>query len=554
MPPGHRERGSMTEIVAQRRLVRQLPRFLAAQRWFGGKARTVRGVRIVDTAPLAPGAWLVLLEVRYASGPPERYLLPLSCVTVTPADGARTPSGHGPLVALNSGGQEIICRDGLEERDVQRCLLALIARGRRIRGRLGMVVGERGQAVRRFLSRHPGADVPSDCRVLGKEQSNTSLLCGNAFVLKIFRKLDDGVHPEVEVSRFLSETAGFPNVPPFGGAIQYRRRGRQPVALGVLQGFVPNRGDGWRYALDLVTRYFERAGSASSRRRVLGGPASPFTVARSGWSLVEQRLIGTDATDMAVLLGRRTGELHRALAANRRDPAFAPAPCTMGYQRALERDGIALANATYRLLRRSLARLPVALQNEVRATLRLRNESVAKIRKLGAARLSAPRIRCHGDYHLAQVLYTGSDFVIIDFEGEPATPLAARRGKHPPLRDVAGMMRSLHYVAYAGLFQRGEKGRRLPDLWSWAHVWYATTAGVFLRTYLDTLANSSLLPADPAETVFWLETFLLDKALYETSYELNNRPDWLRIPLAGIREVIQGSAGGAQANRASIRP
>ncbi|MEW6681446.1 MAG: putative maltokinase [Nitrospirota bacterium] len=544
MPSVHRAPGLPSGLHAD--LIRELPGFLARQRWFGGKARSIHRVSVLDTVQLttAPRSHLIVLKVRYTSGPPERYLLALSCRNVPMDDG--NASGRPPLVKSRTrGNRVIVCHDGLYDHEVHRRLLALITRRQRIRGGHGSVIGERGPALPRVLAQHEERDLPSACRVLGSEQSNTALLYGDALFLKVFRKLDEGIHPDVEFSRFLSETAAFTNVPPFAGTIEYQRRGHLPVALGVLQGFVPNVGDGWRYALELLTPYFERAGSASLQRRAPGAPASPFTVARTGWSSVEQRLIGAEATEMAVLLGRRTGELHRALAADRRDPAFAPARCTLAYQRALARDGIARAKETYRLLSRSLAGLPVALKHEVRATLRLRNESLAKIRRLGAVRLSAPRIRCHGDYHLGQVLYTGNDFVIIDFEGEPTKPLAARRGKHPPLRDVAGMMRSFHYVAYAALFQRGETGRHLADLWPWAHVWYATMAGVFLRAYFDTLARSSLLPEDPAETVFWLETFLLDKALYEAAYELNHRPDWLRIPLAGIREVITRSGRGS---------
>jgi maltose alpha-D-glucosyltransferase/alpha-amylase len=241
---------------------------------------------------------------------------------------------------------------------------------------------------------------------------------------------------------------------------------------------------------------------------------------------------------MASLLGTRTGELHLALASDRRDPAFAPAPSTTAYQRSLVRRQLAQAATTFRLLRSSQRTLPLGVNKEVRDTLRLGPECLARIRDIGSRRLAGVRIRCHGDYHLGQVLYTGNDFMIIDFEGEPARPLRTRREKHPPFRDAAGMMRSFHYAAYAGLLQLAARERTVASLRPWAEAWYSAMAGSFLSAYLDRLAGSILLPSDDAVTTLWIKTFFLEKALYEAAYELNNRPAWLRIALSGIQQAI----------------
>jgi maltose alpha-D-glucosyltransferase/alpha-amylase len=260
-------------------------------------------------------------------------------------------------------------------------------------------------------------------------------------------------------------------------------------------------------------------------------------------------LIGLDALKMAALLGTRTAGLHLALASDPRDPAFSPAPCTTAYQQALVREQIARASATLGLLRDSLHRLPAAVKQEAEATLGVRRDYLARIRRIGAGRMAAVRIRCHGDYHLGQVLCTGNDFIIIDFEGEPAKPLRARREKHPPFLDAAGMIRSFHYAAYAGLFAKGHNGPSALALQPWADAWYITMAGVFLRAYLDALSGSTLLPSDPTVTARLLEAFLVDKALYEVAYELNNRPSWLGIPLAGLRQIA-GRPAASSAPRA----
>ena len=539
-------------LQAQADLLRHLPAVLVEQRWFGGKARRIRGVRLLDAVPLTkhPRAYLLLLQVRYTSGPPEQYLLPLCCVSALRQDSAVPSKVPHPVVAsLTVGDREMICFDGIHDREAQEQLLALVTRSRQVRGLSGTIVGKRGRALSRVLSEHSEADLLRDGRVIGKEQSNTALLYGNALFFKIFRKLEEGIQPDIEVVRFLSEKTPYRHIPQFAGSIEYRRGGHRPVAIAVVQEFVPNRGDGWGYALRLVTRYFDRVCSLPVRRETRPpAPSSPLDVAQTGRLPLPRQLIGRDALKMATLLGTRTGELHLALASDRRDPAFAPAPCSEAYQRVLVREQFARAAATFRLLRNSLRQLPAAVKKEAEATLCLRHDYLARIRRIGAGRLAAVRIRCHGDYHLGQILYTGNDFIIIDFEGEPAKPLRARREKHPPFRDAAGMMRSFHYAAYAGLFGRGKNGRSTLALRSWADAWYVTMAGVFLRAYLNALSGSPLLPSDPAVTALLLETFLVEKALYEVAYELNNRPSWLPIPLTGIRQMI------GQPTVASARP
>jgi maltose alpha-D-glucosyltransferase/alpha-amylase len=521
---------------ARPELCRRLPAFLPGRRWFGGKARRIRGVRVLDAIALTrrPRAFLLLLQVRYASGPPERYLLPLSCVR---RDGSTEAALPGRIIAsVTAGGEAFWCCEGVDDPETQERLLTLITRGRRLPGLRGVLAGKPGRGMRRFLASHPEAALLRTRRVLGKEQSNTAVLYGNALFFKIFRRLEEGTQPDIEVVRFLSETAGYANVPPFAGSIEYRRGQGRPIAVGSAQEFIPNRGDGWGYALSLVARFFDRVRSLRGRAP---DPGSPFDAAERSRSALPRHLIGRDALGMASLLGRRTGELHCALASDRRDPAFAPVPSTRAYQRALVREQLARATATFRLLRGAGRTLPPSVRKGVQDALRLEHECLARLRAVGSGRMAGVRIRCHGDYHLGQVLYTGRDFVIIDFEGEPATPLRARREKHPPFRDVAGMMRSFHYAAYAGLLEgTGRAPTGLASLHPWADAWYSTMAGAFLSAYLESLAGSSLLPEDPAVTRSWLKTFFLDKAVYEIGYELNNRPAWLQIPLSGIRAAV----------------
>jgi maltose alpha-D-glucosyltransferase/alpha-amylase len=203
------------------------------------------------------------------------------------------------------------------------------------------------------------------------------------------------------------------------------------------------------------------------------------------------------------------------------------------------------AGRAFPLLRKRLQALPSAARSDTQQVLNLEEEVLKYFQAILGRKIHAMRIRHHGDYHLGQVLYTGKDFVIIDFEGEPARPLSERRIKRSPLRDVAGMLRSFHYAAYVALFAQEAEGVYashpdvLPMLEPWARTWYSWIAAAFLKTYREHISRASLLPRSQEDIQLLLDTFLLEKALYELSYELNNRPDWVRIPLKGILQLLE---------------
>jgi maltose alpha-D-glucosyltransferase/alpha-amylase len=259
-------------------------------------------------------------------------------------------------------------------------------------------------------------------------------------------------------------------------------------------------------------------------------------------SLVSE-LIGSYLSS-AALLGQRTGELHLALASDGTDPQFAPEPCSPAYQQALSQSVRGLATQSFQLLRQRADNLPEEVRDEARRALDLKEKIFAYVEALCQRTVTAQLIRHHGDYHLGQVLSTGDDFVIIDFEGEPARLPQERRRKHSPLRDVAGMLRSFHYAAYASLFEHtGKEGQGSPadrhSLEPWVQAWYYWVSTIFLRRYLQTAGQSVLLPRTQEDLQGLLAVYLIEKAVYELSYELNNRPGWVRIPLQGISQLVE---------------
>ncbi|HUG54913.1 MAG TPA: maltose alpha-D-glucosyltransferase [Vicinamibacteria bacterium] len=515
--------------------------FLTSRRWFAGKARRIRSVELQDAVPIPVGsdaAWVTLAHVSYAEGEGEIYALPLAFATGERASRVRRGMGRALVAELEVDGQTGLLYAAEGDPELGRALLEAVARGRRFEGEAGEIVAEATSALRE----RGDPSARAEPRLLSAEQSNSSIRFGQDFIMKLFRKVEPGTNPDLEVGRFLTGTASFPHTPPVYGSLEYEPRRGRAITLAILQGFVPNEGDAWAYTLDAVGRFFEGLVSRREGRRPAPSPPGPLLeTARTVPTPPVGELIGA-YLDSAGLLGRRTAELHRALVSDPGDPAFAPEPFTRIEQRAQYQSQRNLVEDVFELLRRRLPALAGATRAEGERVLEARGAVLDRFRRLLERRLTAARTRTHGDYHLGQVLWTGRDFVIIDFEGEPARPATVRRAKRSPLRDVAGMLRSYHYAAYQGLSTFGAKGavpRGQEEVAeSWARFWYGWVSGAFLRGYLEAAGDASFLPRTTDELDDLLVVHVLEKAVYELGYELNNRPDWVKLPLQGIASLV----------------
>jgi maltose alpha-D-glucosyltransferase/alpha-amylase len=490
-----------------------LPAYLRRQRWFGGKARRIESVRFADWGDLPAGstwAFLTLLEVRFADGGADLYCLPLAVGSGAGAARIAQTMRSRVLARLTGPNGEAVLYDAPADDNACAALLAAIAEGRELALKAGRV---RAYVTAAYpaLRGDPSEPLPAE---RGPEtSSNTLVLYGRRLLLKLFRRLEAGTNPDFEIGRYLTEQTDFDRIPKVAGTIEYHAPGGDHYTLAILQALVANQGDGWHYTLDELSRYFARAAGQGP------GAVGPYLHA-------------------AATLGRRTGEMHRALAAGKSDPAFAPEPMTEADLAALARDVLAQGRQALEGMRASLARLPESVAPAARQFL---EEAPAALRQWEAApgvRPGAPKVRCHGDYHLGQVLWADGDFVILDFEGEPTRTVEERRAKQSPLKDVAGMLRSFDYAAYASLFaftkdRPDDFGRLAPS----AERWRQAVSDAFLSAYRATAGD--LLPADPAQAEALLDGFLLAKAFYELLYELNNRPDWVGIPLRGILALLE---------------
>jgi maltose alpha-D-glucosyltransferase / alpha-amylase len=519
--------------------------WLPSRRWFGGKARTIRGVHVEEKVPVLMNgdkAFLLFLQVDYLHAEPETYCVPLACALGGMADAVcrDSPSLVLARLTLNRWNQDGVLYDAIANKEFCRALLELIHGRRTMAGVQGELTSMRTLVLRRLQTQGPSALEPSISKA---EQSNSSIVYGDRLILKFFRRLDAGPNPDLEIARFLT-ARNFPYMPPLAGALEYRSRNEESITVGMLTSFVPGCKDAWEFTLDTLGRFYERVRTepvAGAKALLVNtGPMTRLPAGQIPPQAAE--MIGT-YLESARLIGERTAALHQVLASETEDRDFAPEPFTAHGQRSLYQSMRNLARHNFQLLSQRLKSLPVDVQAQSVQVLSLESQILTRFRAIYERRLDAARIRYHGDYHLGQLLYTGKDFLIIDFEGEPSLPIGERRLKQSPLRDVAGMIRSFHYAAYAAVQKQADLGTLQPgqrkELEGWARFWSRWVSVVFYSTYCQAAAGAAFLPANHADLQLMMDAFLLRKAVYELGYELNNRPGWAWIPLQTILELVK---------------
>jgi maltose alpha-D-glucosyltransferase / alpha-amylase len=517
-----------------------LPTYLSRQRWFGGKARTIERVHLLDYGMLqaaAPPLYLVLIEVAYTQGGAETYTLLLGISTDEAAKTVLQTDPTCVLARVRSRQGEGLLHDAVGTEAAATLLLAQIHEQHHLTSAAGEF---RAFVTSAYPDVRGPAEEPLAIRRVQGEQSNSSIIYGSRLILKFVRRIEAGIHPELDMGRYLTEKAALPFVPPLAGGVTYRRPGAAPMTVALLHGYTRSAGSGWDYTMDLLGRYYEQA---------LG-----FTEVPLALDMTIQRLLALTEADIpeevriavgtylvpAENLGQRTAALHLALAQGTSDAAFAPERMTAADLSALAADLRRQADQVLEVLTLQADGFPEPLSAQAHQLVAQRAAIMERLQAVATLPPGMTRIRCHGDYHLGQLLWYEHNFVILDFEGEPMRPLAERRRKQSPLKDVAGMLRSLSYAAYAALFaftrtRPADLGRLEP----WAAYWQHWISVRFVQSYLTAAAGASFLPPERRDLAPLLEAFVLDKALYELHYELNNRLDWVRIPLQSALRLLE---------------
>jgi trehalose synthase-fused probable maltokinase len=461
-------------------LARLLPAYIAPRRWYRSKTKTIAEVSIDAALPLpleGREVFFTVLRVRHSEGTDEEYALPLTWTDDFALARAKPHLVVGAL-EFEGGAEPRWLVDALGERTALQGIVSLVARGATIRAGGGSL------AFRTIAGASECA--VGEPRPVNVEQSNTSVVFGRECILKLIRKLDAGRSPDLEMSEHLTR-AGYTHAPRLLGAVELTRGEGEPATVAVVHTFVPNEGDAWTFTL----------------ARIRGTPSPDVTFVRP--------------------LAERVAEMHAALAAPTDDARFASETIDRAEREALGRAVEASLARAFALAESRADALGPAVAGRLRA-LASSGEAVAAAAADLAAVEPCCKTRVHGDLHLGQVLVSGGDFVIIDFEGEPARSLAERKAKRSPAVDVAGMLRSLHYASAAAGVGAG---------------WYRDAERAFMDAYLSAAATCSVLPRSPEARAALVRFFSLEKCVYELHYELNNRPDWVDIPLRGLEMLFE---------------
>ena len=518
--------------------------YIRGRRWYRGRARESWGADIQDVIPIPYSdatAYVVLIEIEYTQGAPETYVLPLTLRPIEQKEQLENEYPQAMVAHLKPQGKsdrpEGLLIDAMFDKTFCSYLLHAIARRRVFKGQAGDIAAARTRSLHITTA---AADASLEPAPIKTDQSNTSITYGEGLILKLFRRIVEGPNPDVEMGLFLTEKAPVPFVSPVAGTMEYRRTRGRPTSLAVLQVFIRNEGDAWQYTVDSLDQYFQQVlvhpsvqVPPVSQRHVLSLLKEPPALA------VET--IGPYLLS-AQLLGNRTAELHVALASARDDPDFAPEPFSVMYQNSLYHSMRSSATKTLQILHESLEQLPDGSKEDACRVLDSKDSILNRFRLLRNRKFAASRMRCHGDYQLGEVLYTGKDFVIIDFEGDPSRPLSERRIKRSPLADVAGMIRSFQHAAYSTLLHRSSLGLRpedLPALEHWAQFWCIWASSAFLSSYLNGIRKARLLPDDAEQLRILFDAYVLDRAISEVVNALADQPEGLRSPLRGILQIVE---------------
>jgi maltose alpha-D-glucosyltransferase/alpha-amylase len=540
--PGVAWGGSLEELLRDENrdtLEAALPAMLQTRPWFRGRQRRVQWAEVVEHVPVRDEACLAFVRVEYTEGEADTYVMPLALAGVPQADELQSHTPAALLARVNApdGSAAGALYDPLWDRLFCEALLGFMVR-KAPRGTEGQLLGWSDREIRR--PRAPQTEGLPSLTVV--DQANTSVIFGTRFILRLLRILEPGVHPDLEMTQFLTERK-FVQTPALRGMLEYRRRNEEPVTVALLHAYCAHESDAWHYTIDELGRYFERVLSGAP-----GGLTAPPAPAGSIVDLAEapipalaQELIGS-YLQSAGLMGRRVAELHLALTSRPGDPAFAAEPFTELYQRSVVQSMRNVARQSLQRLRRKTRTLPEEARADAHRLLAAEAEILKKARITLSGRFSGYRTRYHGMLHLGQMLYTGKDFVILMSEGEVVRSAADRRVKRSPLRDVASVLRSLHYASAHEFLTGGRTAsvRRedLPALEPWARFWRTWVSVAFLQGYLATAGAAKFIPKSHEELRSGLDAYVLEKALHELGFELDSRPAWVRIPMQGILELI----------------
>ncbi len=528
------------------KISRVLPRILRKRRWFLGRHRTITQVKVEEVIPLrGTEVVLLLVGVEYRDGEDEKYVIPIAIASGQHAEDFLREHSEAVLAKLQFSDQSwVLLHSALFERSFSDALLTAVLKRSKFKGTAGELVAGHTKAFREAWSHVRSNREP---QVLSLESPNTFVNLGEDFVVKLYREVEVGINPDREIEEFLTDKTSFSHMPRALGWVEYCKRDddeKQRMTLGLLTSYVRNATLGWQYTIDHLSLYFERAlavNDEDSRTKDLTNE-SPLTLADRPVPALAAELLG-NFENIAHLLGIRTAELHGALSSRPEVQDFSPEPFTDFYRHGLYHGMLGLMGRSLDGLRARLHSFPENVREAAEELLASEAEIRNGLLPLRDQRIAGARIRIHGDYQLGNLLFTGNDVIIRNFDGPAERPLSERRIKRSALRDVASMIRSLHYAAHAvsfGYVPGVVKGReQVARIDRWAEHWHRWVSGMFLQGYLNASDGMDFLPKTNSEKQILLRAHLIEKALLEIAYELEYRPEWVGIPVHGLSGLLK---------------
>ncbi|HEY0059678.1 MAG TPA: alpha-glucosidase C-terminal domain-containing protein, partial [Flavisolibacter sp.] len=535
--PEHR--GLESKSVLQLMEKEILPAYFKGKNWFKGEVGATYAVMVSEVLPIdVEGETLVLLlaEVTYESGMPETYQVVLSFVPESDARSIVSATPGAALATARRGSQNGILCDAFYTPAFQRFMMTGLATQGTAENSTGLVF-ESGNAIPEFYG---SASQQRPAKISVVDENNTSLSYDNRFFLKLYRKVDYGINPDVEISTYLADQKGFEHVPASAGLIQLKTK-KGPVVLGMVQQLVENHGNGKTYMLERVNNFIERILARDIKSLDPTERSGSFAAPASFDSLPEgvQLLLGARAAGQASLLGKRTAEMHLALSKDPHLKDFVGEEFSLHYQRSLFSSMQSLVRETFQTLYKQLGGLPRAVQEDVEYLTGRKDDLLEILRRIYSKKLDVQKIRVHGNFELDKVLLTGKDIVIQDFGGNTRRSFSERRLKRSPMRDIADMICSLQYVAYEGFqqsnhVQNEDKGSLAP----FAEQWSFYMSSFFLHAYYEKTGDAPFLPLEEGDREMFVTTYVLERAIHHLNYELEYRPEYVAAPLGMIRSIL----------------
>ncbi|MDZ7760715.1 MAG: maltose alpha-D-glucosyltransferase [Desulfovermiculus sp.] len=516
--------------------------YLFRSHWSRASSKRLLDVQVKDRIPitsLQDHHWLLIVQAVFAEGDPETHLLALSFLEHQGGARPENIPEHSILAHISCNQNLGILYDGLYDPSLQQALLEQLEQRQTVLGVNGRLRFLPSPGLFRIWS--PPAEGISS-RVLSEKHNNLCVLYDQRLCLKLYRCLEEGTNPGVEMLTFLGHNGTLANVPTLGGEIVYQSPPSESLSLGIYRDFIPNQGQGdaWKLTKDALYRFFDTMlTSRPSLDEAAQLPPSVFDITHETVPTQLQDCIGGPYLDLMAQLGTTTGSLHSRLARPKEYPGFQPEPFSTLYQRSEYQAIRTLIRRTLLTVRRKYHRIPPDCVNLAEFVLESEHNLIAFARAIIHDKIQAQKIRIHGNFNLTHVLFTGNNFAVLNFEGDPSKPLSQRRLKRSSFMDVATMIGSFFYAAntsleaFSHLYPEDHAHLKL-----WIDSWHKVVSGTYLNAYLQEVGRQAFLPQERIQIQTLLNHYLLEQAFHDILYRLNTNPEGLYIPLQGLQNIM----------------